>query len=430
MFNNGESRLLNFEKIFKKWKIGPGDVEYSLLYKRNFEKFTLRNQTLSWPEIEIELPDDYTNVSTVRLGTYAIPSNYNTFSKSRNNILLAFQITKPYNPADYQYYDEILDIVYKALQEQNNQDIIILIREGFYTPTQLALELTNRMNLKINNLVVDYINNSTTFTPTEKTNLIAKFTVNGGYNEFIVAYNQVTQSLWFGNKSSQFVIPNDSLIYTLNPLNILNPCLQIPYKSFENFGLPSFLGFDRCPAISKPYKSKYPGDYPRFYYGDVFFTGDGGAWIEPTYKDSTIYFLEAPFKINIFGDSYIYMELAGFNNIDETLPFSLNSFTTTTNMTLGVYNSAFAKIGISAVPNSQIYATNIESIKNFNPPIERMKKIKVKLRYHNGEMVDFGKFNYSFNLVLTIFRPQQLRGSTIFDPNSGSIGTSVGIFTR
>jgi DNA-binding XRE family transcriptional regulator len=58
MFNNGESRLLDFEKIFKQWKIGPEDVEYPLLDIMNFEKFTLRNKTLSWPEIEIELPNE------------------------------------------------------------------------------------------------------------------------------------------------------------------------------------------------------------------------------------------------------------------------------------------------------------------------------------------------------------------------------------
>lgn len=58
MFNNGESRLLDFEKIFKNWKIGPGDVEFPLLEINNFEKFELRNQTLSWPEIGLELPDE------------------------------------------------------------------------------------------------------------------------------------------------------------------------------------------------------------------------------------------------------------------------------------------------------------------------------------------------------------------------------------
>ena len=58
MFNNGESRLLDFENIFKEWKIGPGDVEFPLLDIKNFLKFELRNQTLSWPYIVMELPDE------------------------------------------------------------------------------------------------------------------------------------------------------------------------------------------------------------------------------------------------------------------------------------------------------------------------------------------------------------------------------------
>jgi hypothetical protein len=286
------------------------------------------------------------------------------------------------------------------------------------------------MNSKIDDLVYDYINNSTTLSPSDKQNLINNFAVNGGYDQFVVAYNQVTQSLWFGNKSSQFVITNDSALYALDPVNIISPCLPIPYKSFEDFGLPTYLGFDRCPGISAPYISKYPGDYPRFYYGDIFIQGDEGFWIQPTYKNATVYFLQTPNKINIFGDSYIYMELSGLNNIDETLPFKVDSYTDTSNVNPGIHNSSFAKLGISSVPNSQIYSTNIESIKSFNPPIERMKKIKVKLRYHNGALVDFGKFNYSFNLVLTIFRPQQIRGNTMFDPTSGSVGSSINLFKR
>lgn len=58
MFNNGESRLLDFEKIFKQWNIGKDDVEFPLLDLRDFSKFTLRNQTLSWPNIVVEMPGE------------------------------------------------------------------------------------------------------------------------------------------------------------------------------------------------------------------------------------------------------------------------------------------------------------------------------------------------------------------------------------
>ncbi len=55
MFNNGESRILDFEKIFEQWKIGENDIEFPLLIPREFEKVTLRNFTLSWSNIPVTL---------------------------------------------------------------------------------------------------------------------------------------------------------------------------------------------------------------------------------------------------------------------------------------------------------------------------------------------------------------------------------------
>ncbi len=55
MFNNGESRLLNFEEIFKIWNISEHDVEYPLLEWKNFKNVTLRNKTLSWDNLHIRL---------------------------------------------------------------------------------------------------------------------------------------------------------------------------------------------------------------------------------------------------------------------------------------------------------------------------------------------------------------------------------------
>ena len=48
-----------------------------------------------------------------------------------------------------------------------------------------------------------------------------------------------------------------------------------------------------------------------------------------------------------------------------------------------------------------------------SPPAERIRKIKVKLRYHDGQPVDFGVFDYSFMLEFNFLRPQNLRGQNI-----------------
>ena len=54
MFNNGESRVLDFAKIFKQWNVTKNDFEYPLLNEKEFKKVRLRNYTLSWPNIEIK----------------------------------------------------------------------------------------------------------------------------------------------------------------------------------------------------------------------------------------------------------------------------------------------------------------------------------------------------------------------------------------
>jgi len=55
MFNNGESRKLNFEQIFRQWNICEDDIEYPLLNPKKFKKVQLRNYTLSWPNISVTL---------------------------------------------------------------------------------------------------------------------------------------------------------------------------------------------------------------------------------------------------------------------------------------------------------------------------------------------------------------------------------------
>lgn len=58
MFSNGESRLLDFKKIFREWQISEKDIEFKLLNLEEFHKVKLRNHTLSWPNIEIIIQND------------------------------------------------------------------------------------------------------------------------------------------------------------------------------------------------------------------------------------------------------------------------------------------------------------------------------------------------------------------------------------
>ena len=58
MFNNGESRLLDFKKIFNEWNVSENDIEYKLLDLKEFKKVGLRNFTLSWSNIRLEIKNE------------------------------------------------------------------------------------------------------------------------------------------------------------------------------------------------------------------------------------------------------------------------------------------------------------------------------------------------------------------------------------
>ena len=58
MFNNGESRLLDFKQIFNDWNVTEDDVEYKLLDLKEFKKVELRNYTLSWPNIGLDIKNE------------------------------------------------------------------------------------------------------------------------------------------------------------------------------------------------------------------------------------------------------------------------------------------------------------------------------------------------------------------------------------
>lgn len=57
IFNNGETRDIDFKVLFRKWKVKKNDVEAALLDPKQFRKVGLRNNTLSWKFLKIPLID-------------------------------------------------------------------------------------------------------------------------------------------------------------------------------------------------------------------------------------------------------------------------------------------------------------------------------------------------------------------------------------
>jgi DNA-binding XRE family transcriptional regulator len=59
LFNNGESRIIDFKELFKKWKVTSKDVEFPIANSiKEFKKVKLVDGTLSWDNIKTESTDD------------------------------------------------------------------------------------------------------------------------------------------------------------------------------------------------------------------------------------------------------------------------------------------------------------------------------------------------------------------------------------
>ena len=375
-------------------------------------------------EFEIFLPQEYLNVVSAKLSSWSFPSNYDVFSIKNYNTIMSFKFLNLYNPGEHGNPDQVTYYIFAALYEYmiNDKNIIVTIENGFYNPLQMATELTNQFNQTVTNIINIYLNDPNNSVPNNiKTQFLA-------YTRFTIAYNSVAQKLFFGNNADRFILTND-FAASINSQIINQTCIirnLIP--QVVNWGLPSYLGFTKCNVTAytvsefRELLNEIPLPFnidllninassPRFFYESV----NDGIWIEPEpgLIGSTIYYLEAPFKISFMGPSYLYMEIDGWNCIDETTPYNLNLYTIQTNKTNSIVNSAFAKIPIPTTPISQWFDSDSAPYKYWNPVAERISKINVKFRYHNGLVADFGQFEYSFMLELNILKPQQERTYSI-----------------
>jgi hypothetical protein len=376
-------------------------------------------------EFEISLPQDYLNVASATLSTWSFPANYNVFSITTFNVNMSFKLIDLYNPGEH-ISDPLLEGIFAALYENINTEYIITIEPGFYNPDQMAIELSNKFNEVVTNKIIDFLNipeNAIAY-PIAK----QQFTQ---YDRFKIIYNSVTQKLWFGNGADKFVLTNDSALFYKKEV-VDNRCIRKrALPEFNNWGLPSYLGFSRCLTYSYSVNEilaigqtvdnqnlmasiSLNPPLPRFYYGETIVGSlDNGFWLLPSAVDSTVYFLQAPFKISFMGPAYMYMEIDGMNCIDETSPWNLSEYTAHNSQTNGIVNSSFAKIPVPTTPISQWFDNDSNPYKYWNPPAERISKLKIKIRYHNGTLVDFGQFEYSFMIELNLLKSQQERSYSI-----------------
>jgi hypothetical protein len=357
----------------------PREQTY-VLNRKLISIHSLDRDIKKWPNsnyFEIELPQSLSNIQSMRLLNISIPSNQYVFSHAYHNTKLKFLV--------------------------GNVPITITIDEGSYPPDQLAAEIETKMNKAC----------------ASNTNPSSK------YNNFRCKWNAVTNKFWFGNIRDKFIlIFGEKLTYEKS-------CNQVDiWNHYARWGLPAYLGYKK-----RSYKSSFTPKNPwqKDQVGDPFGfdyemeNGAGNEWLD----SSMNHFVnldglsEDPLdpsgicNLDIMGENCIYMEAEKYNSMDEIEPYSENTGSWFNNDYAGKVNSAFAKIPVGSLPYSQLSDSTrnfIANISHYNPPIERIDRLRFKFRYHDGRLVDFKCLPFTFTLEFNMLRDEQLRDMLVRVP--------------
>ena len=109
-----------------------------------------------WPKanhFEIELPEDITNVQSIRLAEITMPNSHYVFTNPYQNTKLSFEI--------------------RGVPSLSSQRHTIEISEGSYTADQLAIEIATKMNQAVSSAAKNW------------------------FRGFKCKYNPVTNTFWF-----------------------------------------------------------------------------------------------------------------------------------------------------------------------------------------------------------------------------------------
>lgn len=244
----------------------------------------------------------------------------------------------------------------------NNQSYTISIQEGYYRPEQMSLELTNDMNTAI-----------------------------GSDASFNVFYDEVGQKFWFGHTDASFNL-NFCNQMTYEFTNCEQP---IVWNNNIKWGLPYYLGFEK-----KCYKSTNNSNGLSFNYICPNNT-------TVTNAANVTHYIAAPFSFNLSGENCIYLEVDKYNSYDELYPYNQSSRQNFDNNAYsGKTNTAFAKIPIKSYDDNSYDSRTfyLQNLVQYDPPIERIARLKFKFRFHDGRLVNFQNYLFDFTIEFNILR--------------------------
>jgi len=236
---------------------------------------------------------------------------------------------------------------------------IITLEDGYYDVTKLKTSLQNKINRDLS-------------------------------ENIIVGYNEVSRKFYFAHNHTHTSITNSPFRFIFNTqLNYDSYCKTNVnvYSQHSNWGLGYILGFDK-----KIYPSASVRDFSRNYTFDY----ESVPWVDTSNASVII----SPYPHTLGTNENIYIELEKYNKCDELKPYLSYNYNNTNS---GIVNSAFAKVPIYTSTSVNIALLDHEissSVSYFKPPIEKLAKIKVKIRYHNNMLVNLQNANISLTLTI------------------------------
>jgi len=328
------------------------------------QNFTLDRKILSvdtndrdksrWPypnEFEVSLPQTYTNVESIRLLNVQIPCILHNISEHlQNNKMI--------------------------VQNVSNKRLITL-EDGYYSNENLCQAIQNKVRLGF----------GSGWAPD---------------NVFNVDFNNVSHKPHFtsATKDFSFIFLDSDISYNTSSISL---CNNNVYDQHSNWGLGYILGFD-----NKEWVESYP--VTAVSSSDIYFyyNPDNNANLLPGTAAGVIV---PPKQTELNQNQFIYLEIDKYNTSDEIKPFINDKLN---NSNTGLVNSYFAKIPIQyktyndngKTINQSLSCKDdfIDSFSYYQPPIEKISKLKIKFRYHNGVPVDLANFNISLTLEINQIR--------------------------
>ena len=322
-----------------------------------------------WPNpsrFEVHFPQQYLNVESIRLVKISLPDFSENFSKDLfQNTMFSFKLI-PMSKSSYTGNEEE---VFNFLNTNKDHVFTVTIPDGQYSID----DLTTIIEVSMNKCITKYLRDNS---------------IDYSYSRMKIVYDSVTKKCHFGNSHDNFVLLGSKKESYPSSGSKGNP--NVLFNNDVKWGFYYNMGISQKSDVS----------------GSVYVEENHLASPRFVAEEVAAYSVVPENRIHIEGEHSILLDLNKFNNIDEEEPYPDSKNKKYSNDSNGRVNSCFAQIFISEADNSNFTTDKNSSLTNiyvFNPPVERISKLNVELRYHDGTLVDLKNKNFVMTLEVNSF---------------------------